>query len=184
MQRKTKSAIVLIAVLVIFGGIFGYIKFTEQLGKPTPEKEKAAVGHVEVTIKDNTVSEAKENIPYPDDLEEFKMRNIIHNMSHQKVKTENDIKIGNTQITQAKVDRLLEIAKLNMKLYDNGDVYIKILERWSGGDFSNAVEDHNSIWEMQNGEVGKAIRLLTPEEEKSHIKFYFTKPLKPENSAQ
>ena len=48
MQRKTKSAIVLIAVLVMFGGIFGYIKFTEQLGKPTPEKEKAAVGHVEV----------------------------------------------------------------------------------------------------------------------------------------
>lgn len=118
-------------------------------GNLLPKKKKAAVGHVEVTFEDNTVPEAKENVPYPDDLEEFKMRNIIHNMSHQKVKTKNDIKIGNTQITQAKVDRLLEIAKHNMKHYDNGDVYIKILERWSGGDFSNAVEDHNSIWEMQ-----------------------------------
>ena len=73
MQRKTKSAIVLIAVLVIFGGIFGYIKFTEQLGKPTPEKEKAAVGHVEVTIKDNTVSKAKENIPCPTKKSKLKM---------------------------------------------------------------------------------------------------------------
>ncbi len=47
-----------------------------------------------------------------------------------------------------------------------------------GRRFSNAVDDHNSIWEMQNGEVGKAIRLLTPEEEKSHIKFSFYKTIK------
>lgn len=76
MQRKTKSAIVIIAVLVIFGGFFGYIKFTEQMGNPTSEKEKAAVGHVEVTFEDNTIPEEKEKVPYPDDLEEFKMRNI------------------------------------------------------------------------------------------------------------
>jgi len=114
----------------------------------------------------------------------FFKRYTTFTIPYVKVKTNDDNKMGNTQITQAKVDRLLEIAKLNIKNYDNGDVYIKILERWSVDDFSNAVEDHNEIWEMQDGEVGKAIRLLTSEEEQAHIKFYFTKPLKPENSAQ
>lgn len=184
MKRKTKSAIVIIAMLAAMGGISGYIKFNNQIDKPTPEREKATAEYVEIAFEDTTVPDEKEQVPYPDNLEEFKMRNIIHNMSHQKVKTNDDNKRGNTQITQAKVDRLLEIAKLNIKNYDNGDVYIKILERWSVDDFSNAVEDHNEIWQMQDGEVGKAIRLLTSEEEKAHIKFYFTKPLKPENSAQ
>lgn len=87
MQRKTKSAIVIIAILLIFWGIFGYIKINKQLEKSTP---KVIVGHVEV--KNNTVPEEKQKEPYPDDLEEFKMRNIIHNKSHQKVKTENEIK--------------------------------------------------------------------------------------------
>lgn len=43
MKRKTKATIVIIVMLVIFGGIFGYIKFTEQTEKPVPEKEKSTV---------------------------------------------------------------------------------------------------------------------------------------------
>jgi len=50
MQRKTKATIVIIVIMGIFGGIFGYIKFTEQMEKPVPEKEKAAVGYVEALL--------------------------------------------------------------------------------------------------------------------------------------
>jgi len=167
MQRKTKSAIVIIAVLVIFGGIFGYFKFTEPMEKLTPVKEKAIVENAGVTLDDKRVT--KEELLYPDNLIEHKMNEAIHSMSHQKVEAKT--KWGHTQITQAKVDRLLEISKESN--YKFRELYIEILERWSKGDFSHAVEDHNAIWEMQGGDEsgnsGKAIRLLTPAEEQAYI---------------
>ncbi|MGY3189723.1 hypothetical protein [Lysinibacillus sp. TE18511] len=58
MKRKTKSAIIIIVIMGIFGGIFGYIKFTEQMEKPVPEKEKAAVGYVETTPNEKKEKEA------------------------------------------------------------------------------------------------------------------------------
>ena len=51
---------------------------------------------------------------------------------------------GRERITQEKVDRLLTVVKMNDYKYK--DLYISILERWSKGDFSNAVDDHNKIW--------------------------------------
>ncbi|KOP69969.1 hypothetical protein AMS59_21980 [Lysinibacillus sp. FJAT-14745] len=173
MQRKTKSAIVIIAVLVIFGGIFGYIKFTEQIEKPAPEKEKerATVEVAGVPLEDKIVT--KEELLYPDNLVESKVNEVIHSMSHQKVKAASQW--GREQITQAKVDRLLEISKKSNYKYK--ELYIEILERWSKGDFSHAVDDHNKIWKMQGGDdatnSGRATRLLSPEEEEQYIEQFF-----------
>lgn len=165
MKRKTKAFIVIIGILFTFGGIFGY--FTEQMEKPVPEKEKAVVEHAGVTLEDKIVT--KEELLYPDNLIEHKVNEAIHNMSHQKVEAK--VKWGHTQITQAKVDRLLEVSKESN--YKFKELYIEILEKWSKGDFSHAVEDHNAIWEMQGGDEsrnsGKAIRLLSPEEEQAYI---------------
>ncbi|WP_313373135.1 DUF6241 domain-containing protein [Lysinibacillus pakistanensis] len=167
MQRKTKSAIVIIVVLVIIGGAFAYTQFTTQIEKPAPEKEKAIVEHAGVTLEDKIVT--KEELLYPDNLIEHKVNEAIHNMSHQKVEAK--VKWGHTQITQAKVDRLLEVSKESN--YKFKELYIEILERWSKGDFSHAVEDHNAIWEIQGGDEstnsGKAIRLLTLAEEQAYI---------------
>ncbi|WP_459500853.1 DUF6241 domain-containing protein [Bacillus sp. C1] len=48
---------------------------------------------------------------------------------------------------------------------------LDILERWEKGDFSQAVGEHNYIWEREGGENvgeigGEAIRLATQKEEK------------------
>jgi len=172
MQRKTKSAIVIIAVLVTFGGIFGYFKFTEQMEKPVPKKERATVEHNGAPLEDKKVT--KEELLYPDNLIEHKVNEAIHSMSHQKVEAK--VKWGHTQITQAKVDRLLAVVKMNDYKYK--ELYISILERWSKGDFSQAIDDHNSIWEMQGGDEsrnsGKATRLLTDEEEKEYVEHNLT----------
>ncbi|MGE8037548.1 hypothetical protein B1B04_22630 [Lysinibacillus sp. KCTC 33748] len=167
MQRKTKSVIVIIVIMAIFGGIFGYIKFTEQMEKPVPEKEKATVEHNGVILESKTVT--KEELLYPDNLIENKVNEAIHSMSHQKVEAK--VKWGHEQITQEKVDRLLEISQKSNYKYK--ELYISILERWSEGDFSNAVDEHNSIWQLQGGDEsrnsGKAIRLLSPEEEAQYV---------------
>ena len=110
MKRKI-IATSIIAGLIIFG-IGGYYIYNEKANTPTPEEEKLAVGFVEDTFNDTTVPEEESwESQYPDDLDEYKMQNIIHNMSHQKVKAEE--KWGHIQITKPKVDRLLEVAKIN-----------------------------------------------------------------------
>lgn len=149
MKRKTKAIIVIIGILFTFGGIFGYFKFTEQMEKPVPEKEKAIVEHAGVTLENKIVT--KEELLYPDNLIEHKVNEAIHSMSHQKVEAK--VKWGHTQITQAKVERLLDVAKMNDYKYK--ELYVSILERWSKGDFSHAVEDHNAIWEIQGGDESR-----------------------------
>lgn len=168
MQRKTKAVIVIIAVLGIFGGAFGYIKFTEQTEKPTLEEEKAVVGYVETTSEKIALEKQ-----FPDDLPDYLLMEAIHSMSHQKVESSDYAKWGHEQITQAKVDRLLAVVKKNVVGYANQELYIEILERWSKGDFSQAIKDHNSIWELQSGNTGRAIRLLTEEEEAEYVKQHF-----------
>ncbi|WP_285397296.1 DUF6241 domain-containing protein [Lysinibacillus sp. fls2-241-R2A-57] len=169
MKRKTKATIVIIVIMGIFGGIFGYFKFTEHMEKPVPEKEKekATVEHNGAILESKTVT--KEELLYPDNLIEHKVNEAIHSMSHQKVEAK--VKWGHEQITQDKVDRLLAVCKMND--YKFKELYISILERWSKGDFSNAVDEHNKIWQLQGGEEsrnsGKAIRLLSPEEEAEYI---------------
>lgn len=58
MKRKTTATIVIIVMLVIFCGIFGYIKFTEQTEKPVPEKIKpTVVDHSGEPIENKKVTE-------------------------------------------------------------------------------------------------------------------------------
>ncbi|WP_227521592.1 DUF6241 domain-containing protein [Bacillus alkalisoli] len=40
-------------------------------------------------------------------------------------------------------------------------------------DFSHAVQDHNAIWSLQNGTVGKATRLLTEREQLRYARKHF-----------
>ena len=172
MKRITKTTIVIAIIFVIFGGIFGYIKSTEQTEKPVTEKEKSTVvENVGEPLEYKKVTE--EERLYPDNLVEEKVSEAIHSMSHEKVQS--GAQWGHIQITQEKVDRLLAVCKMND--YEHNDIYIPILERWSKGDFSHAVDDHNEMWKIhQEGNEnapGKATRLSTPEEEGYYIQRYF-----------
>ena len=126
---------------------------------------------VAVRIVQTQVTE--EELLYPDNLAEEKVSEAIHSMSHQKVQS--GAQRGHSQITQEKVERLLAVCKMND--YEHNDLYIPILERWSKGDFSNAVDDHNEMWKIHQGgnedAPGKATRLSTPEEEEYYKQRYF-----------
>jgi len=184
MKRKTKSVISIIVILIIFGGAFSYFKFTEQVKKPAQPTQPAQPVHettkAVVVGNDEEIleSKTKEELLYPDNLVESQVSVAIHSMSHQKVQS--GAQWGREQITQEKIDRLLVVCKMNDYKYN--EIYISILERWSKGDFSNSVEDHNRIWEIHGGDEGSpgyATRLSTPEEEAEWIKEYFTD--KPDN---
>jgi hypothetical protein len=104
-------------------------------------------------------------------MSESGVQYAIHHMSHQKVVA--DKKWGAIPLTAERVKRLLEVVQNKRSVYKNGRVYEEILIRWSNNDFSKADEDHNVIWKLQNGDVGRATGLLSSEEEQKFIEKHF-----------
>lgn len=98
----------------------------------------------------------------------------LHEMTHQKVRANE--KHGSQQMTADQIDRMLGILKSVEETedhYENYDFYKKSLKAWDKGDFSNAVTVHNTIWEWQNGSIGKANGLMSEEEEREYIERNF-----------
>jgi len=50
---------------------------------------------------------------------------------------------------------------------------LRIVGKWKEGNFDSIVEVHNYLWGEQNGNVGKATGVLTPEEEAQFVKLNF-----------
>lgn len=98
-------------------------------------------------------------------LNEVLMQQYIHAMSHQKVQAKE--KWSYYKITDERIDFLLSQLEINQ--YDYEETYKGILTNWKDGDFSNAVSDHNKIWRIQEGTIGKATGLLSPKAEEAYI---------------
>ncbi|MGM0878032.1 MAG: DUF6241 domain-containing protein [Bacillota bacterium] len=141
---------------------------------------------VSVSIKETTVDnvedggtiieiEEKEAIPveqeFPMDTPEHQIMGAIHGMAHQKVEAEK--KWGFVPLTAERVERLIKVVKVNKEGYRHDNTYLNILKRWKNNDFSQVDSDHNAIWELQNGNVGRATGILSAEEEKEFIEMYY-----------
>jgi hypothetical protein len=96
-------------------------------------------------------------------LKEEYIQQYIHAMSHQKVSANE--KWSYFEITDERIDFLLNQLEVNQ--YKNENLYREILSSWKEGDFSNAVSQHNAVWNLQDGSIGKATGLLSPKEEEA-----------------
>ena len=169
-MKKTLITLgIIVGVLALAVGIY-------YLNQPTEQEIEEAREQIEKGFqtpeKDMPEGQKLDLIEFfPDGMLEFQLQEVIHAMSHQKVKA--DQKWGVHMITKERIERLLEIAEMNKEKYEWGQIYIDILSRWVEGDFSKAVEDHNAIWELQGGNVGIAYDLLSPVEEKAYLDYYF-----------
>ncbi|PSL36205.1 hypothetical protein B0H99_10726 [Planomicrobium soli] len=106
----------------------------------------------------------------PEDMNEARLQFYLHEMTHSKVYAED--KWGAVRpMSEENIEELLaivEASKFEKKAY-----YRNTLEAWQKGDFSNAVDVHNTIWHWHNGSVGKATRLMTDEEEQAYMEENF-----------
>lgn len=136
------------------------IHSTQATSKPAAE-ESTGTAAAELTEE----ADQQEEVFIPD---EAAFMQDLHKMTHQKVYA--SLKWGTLEITEARINEMLEIAE--QADYEQGAFYREALLRWAEGDFSNAVEVHNQIWELQEGTIGKAKRLLTPEEEAGYVEQY------------
>lgn len=105
--------------------------------------------------------------PYKNNEAGFMQR--VHDMTHQKIYA-ND-KWGALEANEENITMMLSL--LDENDYEDEDYYLEVLTKWKEGNFSNAVEVHNKIWRAQDGSIGKAKRLLTPEEEQLFVKNNF-----------
>ncbi|QUW22561.1 hypothetical protein JSQ81_02950 [Sporosarcina sp. Marseille-Q4063] len=173
---KNKKTVLIasgIIALVLITISIGYFNETKKDNVTIKEKSKItnhgapAVPVIEIEEKRKEPIE----IEFISLMEEYQVRNAIHGMSHQKVRAAD--KWGFLPMTQERVERLIEVVEMNKSSYDNDELYLDILNRWANNDFSRADKDHNAIWTLQGGNVGRATGVLTFEEEKEFIKKYF-----------
>ena len=168
--------VMLISLLVILIGaaVVGFIQYsgketvtvTKQKTATTNENQVEEVPFIE--IQEENTEPIEEELP--NDMTEEKVQNVIHQMSHQKVKAEK--KWGFTPLTQDRVNRLIDVVNTNS--YKHKGVYLEILTRWKGNNFSHAATDHNAIWSLQGGTIGRATGVLTIEQEEQFIQEHYS----------
>lgn len=170
---STKTLIISISTILVF--IFGFTYwFISDLGWDLKETTNEADTVDEATGSSvdpaRYVSDSEESISADGIPKESKFQDYIHGMTHQKVVAKD--KWGIYQISEERIDNMLEVLEKvqgTNEEYKYQDFYVETLEEWDEGDFSNAVEVHNYIWDLNGGTIGKAKRLMTTEEEQKYI---------------
>lgn len=165
----------ILAVIALIG-VGGYF-FIQQSFAKTDEEEITAAAQNIVQEKDEPKveevsdhSDASSNEP---EMDEKRIQKYLHLMTHQKVAAKD--KWGAIEMTPKNIENLMAIIKTNEGYYKYADYYLEVLSRWQKGDFTNAVEVHNYIWELNGGTVGRATGLLDAEEEQAFISKHFKK---------
>ncbi|WP_064093155.1 DUF6241 domain-containing protein [Rossellomorea aquimaris] len=151
-----------LSVYIVLGSINEETpKVNENSLELTDEAKAVDINVTQQSITTSNPFEEKVNTP----LSELLIQQYIHAMSHQKVKAKE--KWSFYEITDERINFLL--AQLEVNNYKNEQLYIEILTSWKNGDFSNAANQHNAVWKLQEGTVGKASGLLSPKEEEAFL---------------
>ncbi|MCP3764571.1 DUF6241 domain-containing protein [Domibacillus sp. A3M-37] len=86
---------------------------------------------------------------------------VMHKMTHQKVIA--DDKWGAIPMTKSTIQEVYDIV-------DGTDIALKqelltILTAWKEGRFDNIVQDHNYLWKIAGGDLGKAYGIMSKTQE-------------------
>lgn len=168
--RKTiiASGIVVLSLSAI---TLGYITFDAKDDVTIKESRKITNNETWPVIEIDEVRTMSVEEEFPSAMPEYIIQEALHGMSHQKVHAED--KWGFLPMTQDRINRLIVVVEESRSKYGESKLYLEILNRWVDNDFSQADKDHNAIWKLQLGTVGKASGLLSADEERAFIKEHF-----------
>jgi hypothetical protein len=167
--QKIVLSIGLLGLIAVIGfGIFGENR--PIIKKDGTITEKATEDGGKIIEVDEGMKEPVEE-EFPLTMEDYEIANKIHAMSHQKI--EADEKWGFLPLTTERVTRLIDVIETNKNEYTNSNLYLRILNRWLENDFSQIDRDHNEVWSLQGGTIGKATGILSYEEELEYIEKYY-----------
>jgi len=154
MKKWIIGAITMIVIAI--GAIFGVTKAINYI----EEEEKSLKTQKVMGQQEKKGEEEKPQVS------EDEIISTMHRMVHQKVKSSE--KWGFIEMTNKEI-RSAKAAVESSTNFKHKSKLLATLERWEKGDFSQTVEEHNFLWEIQGGDTGKATERLSPEE-KQYVK--------------
>ncbi|MFZ3579889.1 DUF6241 domain-containing protein [Virgibacillus sp. DJP39] len=99
------------------------------------------------------------------ELTDYIYQEYIHGMSHQKIEASK--KWGFYEIHPSRIKWLIEgLEQVNL---EHEKMYQEILQKWNNKNFTSIDDDHNTIWSLQGGTVGRATGILNANEEQAYI---------------
>ncbi|QWG26853.1 PRK06770 family protein [Bacillus mycoides] len=144
-------------IVIAIGAVFGVTKLLNYI----EEEEKSLKAQNVMGQQGKKAKEEKQQ------ASEDEIISTMHRMIHQKVKSSE--KWGFIEMTNKEI-RSAKNAVESSTNFKHKSKLLSTLERWEKGDFSQTVEEHNFLWEIQGGDTGKATERLSPEEEKQYVK--------------
>ena len=112
-------------------------------------------------------NENNKNIVY----DEYGVVNFIHQMSNQIINPADGKKFGVVEITPKNIEIALNSIN-NIKNKEAREYLKRELTKWKSGNFNNAVEVHNYVWHMLDGQIGIASTLDEKEINKIKEKYF------------
>ena len=103
--------------------------------------------------------------------DEYGVVNFIHQMSNQIINPVDGQKFGVIEITPENIEIALKSID-NINNEESRNYLNKELTKWKNGNFNNAVEVHNYVWHMLDGEIGIASSINEKEINKIKEKYF------------
>lgn len=79
----------------------------------------------------------------------------IHEMANSLILAEDNKIWGKVKVNKDSISELLKMLNTS-KAFEEKDTFIAIAKKWQKGDFSTIVDDHNMVWKILKGTIGKA----------------------------
>ena len=183
LKKILTIAVVVLGLVIAFGyGTYRVLDNVENYQEKNPTSEHRSVAPPEededspYATKQEEYQEQTKNIggqnfelELTDTTTEGEIIEIMHKMTHQKVKAED--KWGAIPLSEHTVSQVLEFLQ-NSNFASTEDL-IDIAEKWKKGDFQTVDYDHNYFWQWQGGTVGRAYGIMSSAEEEEFIKNNF-----------
>lgn len=145
-----------------------FVKITRYKVDKTKENEESKDNNKGSDKKENNNDKSnEENIVY----DEFGVVNFIHHMSNQIINPADGKKFGVVEITPKNIEVALNSIE-NINNEEAREYLNKALTKWKNGNFGNAVEVHNYVWHMLDGQIGIASSLDEKEINKIKEKYF------------
>ena len=173
MKSILKIIAVTIGVLALLAG-GGYYFITQNSSKGaeiTEIAEEIEESNAKVVAAKKDKTDDKKVESADPKMSEGKLQIYMHQMTHQKIVASE--KKGAVEMTPENIEGLLTIVNTYGGHYKHTDFYLRELNKWKEGNFSNAVYVHNTIWDWHNGTVGRATGFMTPEQEQEFVERKF-----------
>ena len=159
------ASVILIAVSVgLIFGVYNMLDSGNAQKTVSSSKQESSKAN-ETKEQSMKIGGISYDLKLSDTPEEHEVIEVMHHMSHQKVKA--DDKWGAKPMIPDTINEIYDI--ISKSDFPRKEELLAIAERWKNGDFSRADDDHNYFWDYQNGTIGKAYGLLNEAEERRFI---------------